>query len=348
MRVLSDAFTPLGAPLATSIFLPKNPSEFPPQQEPKSQFQPAAAAVGSTYFVVFQDDNNSLDGSPDIHLRSIDATFTALESSAIAVNGSGGEMYIQSFPTISAGPNGLLLVAWQDEAMGKIFARTIDSATLALGEQLEISSGTGNSHVSLASNSGGWFAVWEGGTDVKLRSLNEIGRPKGAEQVVNEHTPGTQDHPSVATLGDGRFAVVWSDHTAARGAADIMMQRYAADVSKVSGDQNTAVNTTLKGDQTSPQIASTTGGSGSFVIVWLDTGAKDVRARLAGGKSGFLFNNVDGQPNDFRVSIASGRPRANPTVVVGGAGPSIAIGWEDTAASAPYGILARRFPIPTE
>ena len=349
MRVLGDAFGPL-ANLPASIFLPKDQAQFPPAPEPNSQFQPAAAFIGTTYYVAFQDDNNA--NGPDIHMRSMDGTLTAQQTfnAPIGVNGAGGvgESNIQSFPSISAGPNGQLLIAWQDDSAQKIACRTVTpGAPPTLGSQQEISSGSGNKRVALAATASGWIAVWEGGTDVKLRAIDATGKPEGPEQVVNENTNGLQDRPSIAALAGGRFAVVWSDHGAQNG-ADIVLQRFGADAKRVAADQSAPVNTTLAGDQLAPQIAAMTAVSGSFAVVWLDANTKHVRARLAGGSEGFLFNNVDGQAGDFQASIADGRTRANPAVTVGGVGPSIAIGWEDSSAAAPYGIIARRFPVPTE
>ncbi|MEO8877886.1 MAG: hypothetical protein ABI461_19990, partial [Polyangiaceae bacterium] len=90
-----------------------------------------------------------------------------------------------------------------------------------------------------------------------------------------------------------------------------------------------------------------TAAGGSFVAAWLDASSGDIRARLIGGASGFLFNNVDGQSDEFKASAEDGRQRANPTAAVGGAGPYITIGWEDTTPDANAGIYTRRFPLPS-
>jgi hypothetical protein len=65
-----------------------------------------------------------------------------------------------------------------------------------------------------------------------------------------------------------------------------------------------------------------------------------------GGASGFLFNNVDGQPSEFQASLLDGRQRDNPAIAVGGSGQYIAVGWEDKSPSPGAGIVARRFPVP--
>ena len=68
---------------------------------------------------------------------------------------------------------------------------------------------------------------------------------------------------------------------------------------------------------------------------------------MLGGSAGFLFNNVNGQSTEFQASRTEGRTRANPAVASGGSGPFVAIGWEDKSATG-AGIVARRFPLPTE
>ena len=93
-------------------------------------------------------------------------------------------------------------------------------------------------------------------------------------------------------------------------------------------------------------MAGSTLAGGMFVVAWLDTASNQIESRILGGSSGFLFNNVDGQDDEFQVSIAA-HARNNPTVTIGGAGQFIAYGWEDGNSTLP-GIYARRFPVPTE
>ncbi len=346
MRVMSDAFAPLSGSLQSG-YLPNDPTKAPAPQ-PGAKQLPTATVIGSQYFIVF-DDNSGTSGTPDIHLRSMDSSFTAKQPFGAPVvinNPPDGEPGIQTAPSIAAGPNGLLFVAWQDEGAQTIVGRTFAPGTPGtLGPQKDISSGSGNKNVQLAATPDGWVAVWEGAGEIKLRSIDATGTGVGGETIVNENTQGQQDHPAVAALSDGRFAVVWSDHAAGNG-ADIVGQRYTATRAKVAGDQSAPINTTVQGDQLTPRIAGMNAAGGSFAVAWLDNQTRHVRARLLGGASGFLFNNVDGQNVDFQASVADGRPRAEPTVAVGGAGPSIAIGWTDQGTVAPFGIVGRRFPVP--
>jgi hypothetical protein len=350
MRVLDDSmkrYDKQGAELADfSFFLPNSTTAgFPPAASPNNQSSPVAAAISSKYYVAFEDDSS---GTVDVRLRSMDTTLTALENSPLTINGTAtGEPGVQSLPTMATNASGLLFIAWQDESSGAVRGRTFDptkGATGALGQQREISTGANNKRVQIASNGSGWIAVWESGQDVKARAIGADGTPLATEQKVNDATHGgVQAHPSVAGLPDGRFAIAWND----RGSTDVFVQRYGADTRPIGGDQTTHVNDVVfEGDQTAPFIASGPQAGGSYAVAWVDGASGHVRARLLGGTSGFLFNSVDAQSGEFQASVADGRTRANPTVAVGGSGPFLAIGWEDTTAAATSGIYARRFPVP--
>ncbi len=365
LRALSDAFAPLASPPGPAgiadgaFFLPRD-TTFPPAASPHNQSQPSVTSVGDRTYVVFTDDDES---TPDIHLRSFDASFAGQEgASAIGINGEPngapqfpptGEPNVQEAPSVAAGPGGALLIAWQDSSgpnQGKIFARTFTPGTPGvLGSQLEISTGGQNRNAKVAAANGRWVIVWESGTDVKLRVIDANGTPSGGDQNVNDATlhQGTQDHPGVAVLSDGRFAVAWCDH-GAPGGADVFLQRYDRNLVKVPGDQTVRINSAVvDGDQTAPSIAASTGAGGSYVVAWLDAASSQVRARFVGGASGFLFNNVDGQSDDFQASLATGRKRANPVVAAGGAG-LVVVGWDDVTGDATGGTYGRRFPPPSQ
>ena len=356
LRAMSDDLSPVSAAdgpalSAGSIYLPNGPT-FPADPAPFTQASPQAAFLKGKYYVVFEDDNTppALPGI-DIHLRSMkEGTLEAEQlASALGINGGpagtggtsgGGEALIQSNPAIAAGPKDRLFIAWQDEGQGKIAGRTL-SPPATLGSQNDLSTGNGNKGVSVAATGSGWVAVWQSGTGIKLRVVNEDGTPQGSEQTVND-SGSVSERPRVASLADGRFAVTWS------AGGDIFVQRYDAKGAKIPGDQAASVNDVVKaGDQTTPSIAGTSAVGGSYVVVWLDGPSSNVQGRMLGGTSGFLFNNVNGQSTEFQASRSGTRERANPSVAAGGSGPFVAIAWEDKSTTGP-GIVARRFPIPSE
>ena len=73
----------------------------------------------------------------------------------------------------------------QDESgpsQGQVLGRTY-SVSGGLGTQNQISSGTQNKNVKLAATPSGWLAVWESGSDIKLRAIGSNGTPSGAERA---------------------------------------------------------------------------------------------------------------------------------------------------------------------
>jgi len=359
MRVLGDNLgidSSLGpGPSSICFWLPDAQSSFPPDGEPNTQAFPAATFLGGKYVVAFQDDST---GHLEIHLRTMNVSNPTVgdqpNGNPIGIsgpNGAGEAGVIHTLPSIAAGPNGAVYVAWQAGSTtgpGKIVGRAYTpGGSTPYGVQVELSSGATNQGVRVAATSSGWVVVWQSGSDIKMRRIGSDGNPLGAEVTVNDgsHT-GVQDHPGVAAAGDA-FAVVWADHGAA-GGTDIFVQRYKSDGTAIAGDQANRINNLSNdGEQTVPSVVGSTSAGGMYVATWYDAATSHVRARLLGAGGGFLFNNVDGQTNEFQASVVDGHARSNPTAAIGGSGPFIAIGWEDLDPSKP-GIYVRRFPIPTQ
>jgi hypothetical protein len=354
LRAMTDALEPIAgaespALAAGSIFLP-NGTTFPPTAAPRQQSVPSAAFLKTKYYVAFQDDTGVAATGQDIHLRSMDSALVADQGATpLGINGGpagtggtsgSGEAGIQGFPSLAAGPSDRLFIAWEDSGQGKIAGRTL-SPPSTLGNQNDISTGNANKGVSVAATSTGWVAVWQSGTSIKLKTVNSDGTPQGSEQVVND-TGSVTERPRVAALADGRFAVTWN------AGGDIFVQRYDTNGARIDGDQASAINDVVKdGNQTTPAIGATTASGGSYVVAWIETVSGHVHARNLGGSAGFLFNNVNGQSSEYQASRIEMRTRGNPAVVAGGAGPYVAIAWEDQSATN-AGIVARRFPLPSE
>lgn len=353
------ASTPLGKVEAGSFFLPNDPNTFPPKVETNDQLEPSAAVIGSKYYVAYEGDDGTASQGFDIHLRSMDSALSPdqVYDSPCVVNGNGnGEVGTQSLPQVAVGPGGALLVVWQDESLKAINGVTYTPMTSssgcgALGVQQAISTGSSSSQPVVAGTPTGWVVAWTSGSDVKWRVLDMTGMPTAAEQPAGPHT-GPQDHPAIAALGDGSFGVAWSDHSVPNATA-IYAQRFLAGKTPITGDQAAKVNNLVAGNEVTPVMASTSAAGGAYVVAWVDSGAPNhVRARLLSGAngslgdgSGYLFNTVTGLADEFQVSLAAGRTRANPTVVVGGSGPYVGFGWEDSSTPNP-GIYGRRFPAP--
>src|SRR5690606_29902543 len=107
-------------------------------------------------------------------------------------------------------------------------------------------------------------------------------------------------------------------------------------------DQVAPINTITDGEQSRPVIEGS-GGAGTFYVVAWSDGSGEIRSRFLGGASGFLFNSVTGQNDEFTATpLGSTGARSGAAVAVGGSG-HVVIGWQDDSTG---GLYARRFPLP--
>lgn len=330
-----------------SIWLTATPT-FPSSPDPGNQQYPSAAADPAGTYVVFGDDLCGSSGSFDVCLRVLDSNLS--DVGTLVVNGSGGsgEPGVQTHPAIALGTGETAYVVWQSAPQvgpGQIVGRTVNVSSMALGAQVVLSTGTSNGLPSVAALPTGWVVAWENASGILVTTVDTTGRPSGSPVTASAGHTGLQDHPAIASIGggDGRYAVAWADH--GQNGADIVVQRFDASGHAIPGDSSTPVNDlVVSGDQLTPAIAGSADG-GFFAVAWLDGPSGAVRARLLDGSSGFDFNNVTGQNDEFAVSLAQGHVRAAPVVAVGGSGPFIAFAWQDQSSGAP-GIYGRRFPLP--
>jgi hypothetical protein len=100
----------------------------------------------------------------------------------------------------------------------------------------------------------------------------------------------------------------------------------------------------MDSDQRSPAVAA---GSGFFLVAWETTdagGAGNIAARFVGGASGFGYNSVTGQNDEFiATDLQLQGDRHLPAVALGA---YAVVGWEDRSADL-HGVYVRRFPAPT-
>ncbi|MDA5556024.1 Ig-like domain-containing protein [Shimia sp. MMG029] len=130
-----------------------------------------------------------------------------------------------------------------------------------------------------------------------------MNQPLGPETLVNSITVGSQNNPSVTTLLDGSFVVVWDSFGQDGDLDGIVAQRYSAEGEELG--LPTVVNTTGVDIQNNAQVAATE--DGGYVVVWqsrnqdnpgdFDIGVFGQRFDAAGNPAGDEF-----QVNDTNVS----------------------------------------------
>jgi hypothetical protein len=294
---------------------------------PRQQSAPAVAASDTGSFVAFLSNK-------DIVTRTDVAIFALSDAGCSAMAETTLSDKVAAAANVDLASNGgLAFVVWDQG--GQVLGRTWSEGA---GAGPIVTIATSGARPRVARGASGWLVVYEGadGADADGVFATEVADDSSisAALLVNAKRDGLQDQPDVAALPDGRWAVVW------RSGADVFFQRFGADATPTSGDQESPLATTTEGDQAEPAIVS--GSSGDYFATAWSSGA-EIRARLIGGESGFLFNPRTGQNDDFAVTDGGQTPR-RPTLAVG---EHLAIGWEEQAGPN-AGIYVRRFPLPTQ
>jgi hypothetical protein len=262
---------------------------------------------------------------------------------AVKLNSVSGAL---SEPDVALGPAGTVLVVWSRP--GGIFGRVwrVDGST----SSGEIQIAQTGSAPRVAGTPAGFLVVYQGAgkgdiDGIFMRSVDATGK-LGAEVAVNTAIDGVQDQPDIATLDDGSAIVVW------HSGGDVYFQRFdASGKASPADDQSAPLNTTGAKDSTDQQHPAVAGANGFFTVAWETPNGSmpmlgNIAARFVGGRSGFGYNSVSGQNDEFIATdmLAMG-DRHLPAVAMSPLSGFVAIGWEDHAATH-SGVWARRFPPP--
>ena len=245
---------------------------------------------------------------------------------------------------VAEGPPGTVLVTWTRK--DGIFGRLWSTSGALLPDGGEIAIAPGGSAARVAGGQNGFRVVYQGsGTGdsdggVFFVTVSAGGSVSGAT-LVNTLTDGAQDQPDLAMLPSGSTLIAW------HSGGDILFQRFDAHGTPVADDQNAPLNTSGLGtgvDQTNPAVA---GANGFFVVAWESSdksGVGSVAARFVGATSGFGYNSVTGQNDEFSATDpAQAGDRHHAAVALG---DFTVIGWEDRSTAHP-GVYVRRFPTPS-
>ncbi|MBI4705488.1 MAG: hypothetical protein HY744_30710 [Deltaproteobacteria bacterium] len=311
---------------------------------PREQKSPAIAGVSGNRAAVVYASDEQVPTQFDIYLSAQNESGCA-DDAAVKVNAqrnSSAEM-----PDVAGGPENKALVVWQDggEVRGRIWSA--DGSFVPASADISIATAAPGTRPKTAGFSGGWQVVYagagQGDGDGVFMKLVSVSGTVGAETRANAVTAGVQDQPDVAVLDDGKAIVVW------RHAGQIYFQRYGTDGSAHADDQGAPLQVQNTSPAETPAVAAAGSVGSFFAVVWMipaGDGTSSVWGRFVGGESGFGYNSMTGQNDDFLAShpaIPTGF-RRSPAVAVGGDG-FVAVGWQDESPAHP-GVYVRRFPLP--
>jgi len=187
---------------------------------PYDQQLPDVAAAAGGFLIVWDSFKQDGDADGGVFMRRYD-------SSGVA---QGTEFLVNSYTTssqsgsaIAAAADGSFVVVWSgygsgDASLFGIFGQRYDSAALRVGTEFQVNTYTtgpqGRPRVAV-SEAGQFVVTWQSvgedgnGYGIFARAFKSNGAPDGSEVQVNQYTTGHQVGPSIASVGDGSFVVVW-------------------------------------------------------------------------------------------------------------------------------------------
>jgi hypothetical protein len=192
----------------------------------------------------------------------------------------------QSAPSITSLPNGGFVVVWesdgQDGSRDGVYGQRFDSNGNKVGSEFQVNTWTTydqeNPSITSLSN-GGFVVVWEGfGQDgsnwgVYGQRFDSNGNKVGSEFQVNTWTTDYQGYPSIASLPNGGFVVVWERHGQDGEWDGVYGQRFDSNGNKVGSEFRVNTSWALDYYQLNPSV--TWLSNGGFVVVWAGAGQGD-------------------------------------------------------------------------
>lgn len=235
--------------------------------QPGDQIKPALALSSSQAWVVWQDNAIDKSGAGIGATKLDNDSFTKL--AVFKVNKIA--TFDQIKPKVAILQNGRVGFVW--ECRGSIYSRVLRNNSLISGD-VRLNKNTKDEKASpsiTGLSDGSGVVVWESyGQDgdmwgVYARKISSSGTALGSSEfLVNQTTSYNQRHPSVATLANGNFVVVWvSERQRLSDDADVYARIFTA-AGKAVTDEFHCNQGTNNCDE--PVVAALP--SGGFTLVW--------------------------------------------------------------------------------
>jgi len=169
------------------------------------------------------------------------------------------------------------VVVWdsfgQDGSSWSVYGQRFDSDGKKVGSEFRVNTWTTLNNVPPSVTSlrdGGfvvvWESLWQGGSTYGVygQMYDFNGNKVGPEFQVHPSTTAWHESPSIASLTDGGFVVVWDSNVLDGSYLGVYGQRFDSNGNKIGSEFR--VNTWTTDWQENPSIASLP--DGGFVVVW--------------------------------------------------------------------------------
>jgi VCBS repeat-containing protein len=175
-------------------------------------------------------------------------------------------------PSVAALSSGGSVVTWIDGLDDGVFAQKLDAHGSLVGSQLTVTTAQGSAPDVAPLASDGFVVVWDGGFDVVARIYNGSSNPVTNAFVVNDSSTNAQHSASVATLGNGKFVVIWLLDGGAN--ETIKGQVFNADGTRSGSEFTVSTNAARSSVEVMPPKVTAL-GSDEFVVTWDNVGTTD-------------------------------------------------------------------------
>jgi len=259
----------------------------------------------------------------------------------------------QAYPSLSGLTNGGFIVTWlssgQDGDAAGVFGQHFAQNGATVAEEFQVNTYTANSQSNpkvSGLNDGGFVAVWNSEDQVQFGMFEVFGQRYdangavyGAEFQVNNYTNFEQANPSVASLNDGGYVVVWQSAGQDEQFSNtfgIYGQRYDANNALVAGEFQ--VNTYNISNQQNPSIAGL--ANGGYVVVWQSSDQDGSGWGIYGQRYDLLGNTSGGE---FQVNTNTNWNQQNPVIAALSDGGFVVIWTSRLSVTNEYGIFGQRY-----
>lgn len=256
----------------------------------------------------------------------------------------------QNEPAMTALSDGGFVVVWtSDEQDGEnegIYGQRYDSHGAGVGGEFRINATIKSHHKEPAVagfRDGGFVTVWCSRHENSRFSIygqryDSVGNTAGPEFQINSHTSNNKCRPSVASLSDGKFVVVWEAKEQDGSSSGVYGQIYEANGTK-AGDEF-PVNTYTEEAQSFASVAGLS--DGKFVVVWTSNNQDGDNYGIYGQR--YQANGTrDG--NEFRVNGYTAGYQCFPSVTGLSDGKFVVV-WistEHEASGSNYDVYGQRY-----
>jgi len=247
-------------------------------------------------------------------------------------------------PSSTALSDGGFVVAWQswNVTLGNfnIHGQRYDASGLAVGAEFVIFSSNDKGNPSItALTDGGFIVSWaedillSPGYEIYAQRYDVSGATQGTKFQVNTHTTNDQDRPSITSLNDGGFVVVWTSDLQDGSSSGVYGQRYNAAGTPVGSEFQ--VNNYTTSQQTNPSITAL--DNGGFVVTW-----QSFQDGSGLGVYGQRYN-ADGTPagSEFQINTQTLNDQKLPSIT-GLSDGGFVVTWESSDADS-FGIFGQRY-----